>query len=319
MEAPFDPWQPFPAQRYRLQFRAVTDIVFGDFPGTALRGALGKSLRRRLCAVGLPTCEGCRLLHECLWPRLFETTLHSRPGGPVADLAGWILAPADDCPQTIPKGGEFRFDLTVIGRTRPVVAHLLAALERAARCLGPAHTSRAELCKVSLAGSGETLASGATALRPHAQQLAPPPRHTGPLRALQLEFTTPVRLTRDGRERRLSELTARDFVLAVLRRIERALGHCEGRAPPVRLAGGTFEALAGLHMESRGMRDVLVARRSSAQTRRLVTHGYLGRLGIEGAASVLSELWPYFHLAQHLHIGKMSHFGFGGFRLQALA
>jgi hypothetical protein len=318
MEAPFDPWQPFPAQRYRLHFQAVTEIVFGDFPGTALRGALGTSLRRRLCAVGLPTCEGCRLLHECLWPRLFETALHSRPGGPVADLAGWVLAPADHCPQRIAKGGTFRFDLTVIGRTRPHLGHLLAGVKRAAGCLGPAHASRAELREVSLAASGETLGSGATALRPHAQQLAPPPRLAGPLRALQLEFTTPVRLTRDGRERRLAELTARDFVLAVLRRIERTLRHCEGPVRPVRLADATFDGLAGLHMESGGMRDAVVARRSSAQTRRLVTHGYLGRLGIEGDSSVLSELWPYFHLARYLHIGKMSHFGFGGFRLRAL-
>ncbi len=62
-----------PWTELRFVLRPQATWCAPGFDGSMYRGALGLALRKLVCVMRLPTCEGCPLLQGCLYPRVFET------------------------------------------------------------------------------------------------------------------------------------------------------------------------------------------------------------------------------------------------------
>lgn len=56
-----------------LELEALASWAPPDFPGSMYRGALASALRRLVCVMHRPSCEGCPLVQACIYHRLFET------------------------------------------------------------------------------------------------------------------------------------------------------------------------------------------------------------------------------------------------------
>ena len=65
---------PLRLARYELLLRAQAEASLPPFLGSALRGALGHSLKAIACSVPHGECGRCLLVDRCLYPRLFETS-----------------------------------------------------------------------------------------------------------------------------------------------------------------------------------------------------------------------------------------------------
>jgi hypothetical protein len=80
---------PFPQlSRFRFGLRALGRIRLPPYPGSAWRGLLGHGLRRTACVTCAPACDGCLLIHGCVYSQLFET-----PPPPGLDLRGFSSVP----------------------------------------------------------------------------------------------------------------------------------------------------------------------------------------------------------------------------------
>ncbi len=302
---------PFPAQRYRLAFHADAPLHFPHFPGPALRSSLGTVLRQTLCITGAPKCDGCEVISQCLWPRLFETSAF--PGETLSgpDLSGWALAPRLPFGEQ-PADDRFEIALVLIG---PARAHLPLFLRSLTAALARLAKRRITLEQLSLpASDGAPIAIQRGRPVPHRQELPPPPPEPH-AQALRLDFDVPLRLGHDGEERPLAEWQPRHLMISVLRRIEQILAdHC-GQPLEVRLPLPDLSALDGLELDATALRLCVVRHRSVAQQRTFTLKGYLGPLWLRGDKALLDLLWPWLWLGQHLQIGKFTRAGFGSYRL----
>lgn len=309
-ETIFDPWTPFPAQRYRLSFELRRPPPSLPFPGPALRGAFGHTLRQALCITRAPQCEGCALLERCLWPAIFESS--TTRGLSTAPLNGWSLAPLIE---RAPDGSSrFAVEFLLVGPVREHLALFATQLERAVARLEVPALRGARPLGLELALSREALREGFN-LRDHRRELpAPPPAPRSATWILHL--STPLRLASDGRDIPLHQWNARQLAMSVRARIQSLLGQ---GAPRVVFPFPNLAALDGLRLETQRLHRIATHFGSDEAGNPRLTSGYVGILLLRGEPEVLSALWPYFWLAQHLQIGKLTRGGFGLFRLEAAA
>lgn len=304
-----------PLAHYRLTF---TGAPAGDYAGSAWRGAFGRALRETLCVTRAPACEGCALLATCGYPYLFETApppasqaLGKLPAVPHP----YVLEPA---PPAAATDREHRLDLILFGRGNQYLPYGLLALERAAgRGIGPGRPPLrlAEVRQESRPGGDDW----AVIYRPREELAARPAME--PVAApsapslCRVRLRAPLRLLRAGRPLRPGAFTARDFLLALVRRISwLAYFHAGGPHRPADL-DDLVAAAGAVRIVARGLRWWDWARYSSRQHQRIPMGGAAGWLELAGPG--LARLWPYLWLGQWTHVGRGAVMGLGGYRLLA--
>lgn len=311
--APIAPTAPFPAQRYRLEYTVERALHLPEYAGSVLRGLFGRALRQVACITRAPTCEGCPLLRSCPYPAIFDTP-------PPADARRvytqvphpYVIEPPPWGRRVYEAGEPFAFELVLLGPALAQLPLVLVAWQRAlAARIGPADGA-ARLERLWVAGEPTAIAGADGAIRAHAQTLPPAPPAAPPV----LEFTTPLRLTRNGHALGCAHIAAPDLLLALLRRVAALCEMQLGRPLAVDFtalgaAARRIELDKALHW-----RDW--TRRSARQQQAMTVGGALGRVTLLGSAVDLHAWWPLLHLGQWLHVGKLASFGLGGYRLAAV-
>lgn len=309
-----------PLSHFRLAFAAEGVSGPGDYAGSAWRGAFGRALRRALCVTHAPVCDGCLLLSSCGYPYLFATAPPPAGGilGRVPSVPHpYVLAPGR--PEPSPAGGvQQRLDLTLFGRGHDYLAYTVLALERAAAGgVGPGRRPfhLREIRQESRPGAADWQViyrpGGTLSPAPAAPPLAPPPAPA----CCRVALGAPTRLTCDGRPVRPGALRARDFLVALLRRIH-WLAHFHAGAPPRPDDLAALVAAAErVRLAAADLRWWDWHRYSARQRRKIPMGGLAGWFELAGPA--LAELWPYLWLGQWTHVGKGGVMGLGRYRLAA--
>lgn len=284
---------PFPAARYRLHGIVERDFDFLHFAGSALRGAFGHALRRAACVTGAANCKPCPLYRSCTYPAIFETPpplnaqrVYSQVPNP------YVIEPPAPGPVQRSRGDHFDFGLVLIG---PAIGKLplLTAAWRSA--LGSVGTGSVRLQRVDAEGDNNICIPG-------------PPPHLAS--GISLVFSTPLNLSRNGRDLAPNELTAHALLMSLVRRtatyVEMHLGQTLDVDFPEldRLAGGVTMRGA--------LQPASWQRHSSRQQRRMTIGGTIGTVTLSGD---LCPFWPFLYLGQWLHVGKKCTLGFGRYNL----
>lgn len=309
----------FPAvARFRFMLRAEDRIRLPDYAGSAWRGLLGHGLRRTACVTRQPTCEGCLLVHNCVYSTLFET-----PATPQAAKHGYSALPHPfvlDIDPTLPRqldpGMDYPLSVHLFGAAITQLPYLIHAFNVAGqhgignargrfmvasvqheRSLGSQDWQAVYVCTEGVYKAAEP------------GPLVPPP---APPAAARLRLVTPLRIKRDGGFLGAGRLTALDFVRALCRRLT-TLALLQGGDPANFAAQRLLPDPTAINLHADWMRWHEWTRYSSRQRAEMQFGGLIGEIELQGAG--LAALWPALWLGQWTHVGKGTAFGLGGYRI----
>ncbi len=286
-------------------------IDFPDFAGSALRGAFGHALRRAVCVTGQDACKPCPLYRRCAYPAIFETPPPADVRHNYANVPPpYVIEPPAPGPLSHRPGESFRFGLVLIGPAIDQLPLIARSFEQALKDIG---RGSVRLQRIETE-AGTAVADFTTAGPIHtpADRHLPIPDVPRRLDQAVLEFSTPFLLARNGRAIRPDQLTARDILMALVRRTAE-LSQIHLRQP----LAADFSDLAQQASQATvdiNFRQVQFARHSSRQQRAMPMRGSLGTATLRGD---LTAFWPFLHLGQWLHVGKKCVFGFGRYTLRA--
>ena len=302
----------------RITFEAKDDGRLPPFLGSALRGALGWSLRRVSCALRRESCPSCIVRERCAYGYIIET---ARPDGSER-LPGhrdvphpYMLEPP------VPGAGEWRagdnlsFGLVLFGRSAEYVGYLVVALrDLAQRGLGR-NRLPFELTAMDVVVPHRR----ATAVyRPGAPLAAVRPARLidavagRPARdRAVLELLTPTRLTDRGSltRRPAFHVLVRALLLRAL-----AMRSLHGSADVDFDVRGLTELAKSAETGADDLALLRMERYSTRQDARVPLDGMLGR--IEYCGEAVRDLWPLLEAGELLGVGKGTVFGLGRYRMR---
>lgn len=303
-----------PLALYRLEFQHDSSLHRPPrFAGSAWRGALGHMLRHIACITGASECEGCPRLHQCAYSYLFAT-----PVPPEATkLTRYPEAPH---PYVLiednPTPGQVTLELTLFGHANSHLPLMTSALVRAAG--HPRGIAGRTLQYLGMSQWNETQenwqplndARGALDAQPPAMPVTP----ALPEQELRIEFTTPLRVRRNGQHVGPDELTFADLFGNLLRRISLLTSFHTDTPLETDFRGLTHAAREIPLLEAR-LRWEDLKRHSSRQHTDMALGGLVGWIRLD--TTDLAPFWPYLWLGQFTHIGRATTMGLGRYRLLA--
>jgi hypothetical protein len=304
-----------PLARYRLDFTVEMPLHLPAYAGSTLRGAFGGALRATSCMTRQQTCDGCPLLQTCPYAIIFE----SRPPADGHSLQKftqvphpYVIEPPCWGEKDYAPGEPLSFHLVLAGRAIDQLPLILWAFVKGfARGVGKGDGT-ARLSRVTHVGSEETviLDSPESSILDHDTAVPPAPTFLGGAITLRLE--PPLRLQRNGHPIDGRQLTPRDLLTSLVRRVA-LITEFHGKGA-LQL---DFSALAKAAESIEGEKDLRWrdwARYSSRQQQKVALGGVVGTWTLRGE---LEPFMPFLHLGQWLHVGKEATFGLGGYSLHA--
>lgn len=310
-----DKRQAVPLAIQRLTFELVFDepCRLPDYPGSALRGVLGHSLRELHCVTRQRHCQGCPLLTNCGYVRFFDTPALDGPAHGDHAPHPWALDFDTPTPTRLTAGQRLRFGITLFGDQRQALPWLILALERAGRRGLTRRQTRFSLQSVhaeQITGLDHWQSLDRQALSAVNPLPAIPPAM--PARA-RLYLQTPLRLKRQGSLVKPNELTPNLLLQAVGKRLHDLVTHHEQppsdwHPPELPTQPLAFDH-AALHWED-------PARWSSRQQTRMRIGGIAGIIELD--LTGIEAWWPALWTAQWTHIGKLTSMGLGQYRITSL-
>ncbi|MBF0283834.1 MAG: CRISPR system precrRNA processing endoribonuclease RAMP protein Cas6 [Magnetococcales bacterium] len=305
----------FPAARYCFEWEVETPLRLPSFAGSALRGVFGAALRSVACLTRQRECGGCGFQRSCPYILIFETPLPETPEGeknaPIAPHP-YVIEPPPWGERIYHPGEALRFHLVLMGRGLRQLPLLILAWQRAmAHGVGPgngaARLRRVELVEAS--GEREIFTPEEGIVREHPQEVTIPPWEER--RSLPLHLLTPTRIQRDGSPLGPDRFTARDLLVALLRRVH-SVARLHAPSPMVFDHRPLVQHAERIDL----LQDRLTwrdwTRRSARQHQEMTLGGVVGSARLSGP---LEPFWPYLHLGQWLHLGKNATFGMGQYTL----
>lgn len=117
---------PLTARHFRITIQALSPIVFNDYTGSALRGALASALRAGFCPGSTETRDNP--IHQQLCPVCRLLSLEN-DGSIDGDIRRpYALEPDPIAPATIAAGEEWHFDLAIYGDDPMLLQFLLVSI-----------------------------------------------------------------------------------------------------------------------------------------------------------------------------------------------
>lgn len=319
-----------PLSRCRFTLVAEAPATLPPFPGPTLRGALGHTLRRLVCATRLPACAPCPLRFSCAYPLLFEpfappdhpaASRYARPPTPFTLEVPFHPEPFQKSrelrPLTIAPGETLTFGITLIGPARDHLPYYVyAVMKMASKGLGGSHQPfrllRAEL--LTPEGPHPIYEEG-KAFVEH------PPASVTPLRIpslssprIAIHFPTPIRL--DLGKDLIYPIEFHHLIQAISHRamaLEAGYGLLNGFRPDPRLS----EAARSVRRVEDHTRWLDLRRYSTRQKTPMHIGGAVGIVIYESTED-LQPFAPLLALGELLHVGKLASMGLGRMEVRAV-
>lgn len=300
---------------YRLEFRAEAPAVFGEFAGSAWRGAFGHALKRTVCVTHERRCEACLLYRTCPYPYLFQTP----PPLGAAKMRRYETVPQPFALRPEPASPDRRsvsLCLTLFGDGNRHLGVMLYAFMRAAsgeRGVAGNRLTLRRVCQEEAPGCNdwrEIYEEGGTLAPLPPAMIAAPAAPS----AVTIQLLTPLRLKRDGRHVAPKAFRFSDLFRNLLRRLS-MLTYFHTDTP----LETDFKALV-TQAETIAVRSELawkdLTRYSARQKTLMRLGGLVGRIDLEGQD--LAPFWPYLWLGQWTHAGAGATMGLGHYTLTSL-
>lgn len=290
-----------------IEAEFLADGVLPSFRGTTLRGAFGFALKSTVCHISHRDCQRCILRSRCAYPVVFEgvapddrVVMRKYPYIPQP----FVLLVSHESPTSVRAGDRFRFGLRLFGPACDLFPYAVFAVIR----LGDVGIGRDRIpFKVS-----QVTDAGALIYRHGDDGIFPPATREvvihGAERAatrLTLRFETPARLKADGQF--ATTITPEILFRSLWRRL-RILGHFYGTEEPAIDLGVVFAELEAARLVESSLRWHEVSRFSGRQQERMQLGGIVGHVVMDLPKGRASEI---LRLAQEVHVGKATSFGFG--------
>lgn len=273
-------------------------LTLPPYSGTTIRGALGESLRAKVCTTGAPTCAGCPHLSTCpfgvVWEGGIQVELPKRFDSPPSPYV--FSPPVFEDSKHFGKFETIRFGITLFG----------SAIDFA-----PIITSAAE--DIVVVGKGPVRG------RVRVQRLE---GVKGLLNALvsdsmapkvcKVEFLTPTHLKANGKV--LETFDAVVFTARLVARLELLeLAYGDGAELDYKrlsdLARYVVVKDAKLNIQT-------FERKSRRQETKIPMEGFTGSVTLHGVHPDLLGIW---RLGEQVHVGKQATFGFGRIRVEEVS
>ena len=307
----------FPLVKLRLTFRALQDMNFPVYSGSALRGIFGKSLRRVSCLAKKDTCADCAAAMTCPYAAIFENGYTAVAKGEEMTNPYVIEPMAIGC-KNIAQGDCFSFHHLLFGTAVEKLSYVLLAWSKASNMGFTKERTQARLIHVHqvFADGSETLLydfeneDAETAVADPDFSL-PDERETT---AIRVRLKTPLRIQHHGHPVPAEKLTARDFLTALIRRQQTLAKQHIPDFPPI-----DFHDLRP-NIENTVLMDADLhwfdwARYSSRQKTKIALGGIMGEFTLKGD---LTKLSPYLIAGKYFHIGKSVVLGMGQYDFSRL-
>lgn len=303
----------FPFVKLQLTFRALQDMNFPLYAGSTLRGIFGKSLRRVSCLAQRADCAGCGVTATCPYAVVFENGYLSNGGDEVPNP--YVIEPPRLGTKTVKQGDCFDFHTLLFGQAVEKMSYVLLAWSKTGNMGFTKERTQARLIRVEQVLPGEKSRllhdfenTDAETVPAVLQTELPAPVETN---AVAIRLETPLRIHHNGHPVIPEKLTARDFLIALIRRQQNMAKHHIAGFPPV-----DFDALRPA-VESAEITDSALrwfdwARYSSRQKSRIALGGIVGGFTLRGA---LTKLTPYLIAGQSFHVGKSAVLGMGKYEI----
>ncbi|MDI6759914.1 MAG: CRISPR system precrRNA processing endoribonuclease RAMP protein Cas6 [Candidatus Brocadiaceae bacterium] len=328
--------KPFQLSRFRFTIKALEEIVFPAYKGSAFRGGFGYVFKKVACTQRDKTCDTCLLKFTCVYSYVFETSppkdseilrLYPRVPHP------FVIEPPLDERLAYPPDSEITFHLVLIGRAidyLPYFIYTFIELGNAGIGHNPVaagfslRKKRSKYTLTSVEGLNEqgdptliytqedktilanppiirfTLSPGEENV---ASELAP---------TLGLRFLTPTRLRYEGSL--TDQLPFHVLIRNLLRRIS-ALSyfHCGQRLDWD--FKGLIEKAKEVETLSSDLRWWDWERYSTRQGQKMKLGGVVGTIQYRSETKALTGFLPLLNLGQYIHVGKGTSFGLGWYEV----
>ncbi len=282
------------------------------FRGATLRGAIGYWLKKVACHAAGISCDECPIAQDCSYSVLFEgcPPAHReimRKYSAIPQPMVLIINPKDDC--QVLAGDSYTFTIRLFGNAIGFMRYLAFAIMQ----IGKNGLGRDRLLfdinEISQSNNDNTdeilYAKDSTRI------IAAVPREyhlesiTGDIDLIKIDFITPTRYRSGGVIVREPEF--RSLFRNILRRITiMSYFYGNDHEPEVK----SLIALADKVQTSRcDVRWSSFERFSGRQKQKMELDGFTGSACYSGPE--LATLYPYIKLAECLHVGKSTIFGFG--------
>ncbi|MDX9719369.1 MAG: CRISPR system precrRNA processing endoribonuclease RAMP protein Cas6 [Myxococcota bacterium] len=302
--------------------QALESVELPDYLGCTLRGGLGQAFRALACTVELPECSKCRELVDCPYGMMWEMPA---PLGTPARYATpprpYVIEPPLTHQGSFAPGERLHCTVKLMGRARRHLPYFILALREAShRGLGRGK-GRLDLVEVrglDPQGSPIRLYTGGKHRKLEADGILAETELSFDAAELQDEHTrhrvrllleSPLQL-KDG-ERLARELDPVVFTARLVERFDLLTLFYEGCRQSL-----PFEALKQSARQVRVLQQKLRwhhFERYSRRSGRVPMNGLLGEVELAEVPAALVSLWK---MAEHLHVGKQSAFGFGRVRVE---
>lgn len=294
----------------RLTFRALQDMSFPIYSGSALRGIFGKSLKRVSCLAKRESCFLCAVRGTCPYVCIFENG--NAPAGKNEEIPNpYVIEPMELGQKIIRRDEEFSFNCLLFGTAAEKISYVMLAWVKAGNLGFTSERTQARPVRIEQVCADNTRRllydfeqNDFPASTVETDYVVPSTQNVS---ALQVELKTPLRIQHDGHPVVPAKFTAQDFLLSLLRRQENMARHHVADYPRIDyplLRTAISEAVIrfpNLHWFD-------WARYSSRQKKRIAMGGIMGDFVLEGN---LSELYPYLKMGELFHLGKGAVLGMG--------
>ncbi len=299
------------AERFKFVVELKGPLTIGHYAGSMLRGAFGHALRQIACMSGLTDCRQCALYRTCAYTRLFETPPpESHSLQKFSQIPNpYVIEPPPPGARVYQKGDRFEFHMVLIGQAIEQLALIIFAWRRALRFGLSKENTKGRLLAVYHCGE-----------KPECiweepdDEIAPfelgQPRATTLPKCLKLAIKTPLRLQRKGRLLGPKDLTGRDVLVALMRRVALLQEFHEQR--PVSLDFRHMAAAAEQIECHTNLSWFDWQRYSHRQARAMKLGGVVGEITLMGD---LAPWQPFLSIGEYCHVGKNATFGLGHYEL----
>lgn len=315
---PFAPCPPrLTLQAFTATWRAEGSLLLPPFPGSTLRGALGRALRPLVCITGADACDDCIHQPHCAYGYVFEGTLSTdapkrlhTPHRPYQ-----LDLPYTEAPLEIAAGATLTTGIKLFGSARAFTPTLIIALQAAGR-LGFGHrrtpAALVEVTRFDPDGARVVVYREGEGFTPPVP--APPwvvePAEPPAAALVRLHLETPLALKAGG-----ALLTGFDpevFTARLSERLDALSAAHEGNLPQWDFGWFRRQAAAA-EIVSADLRRAGQRRRSDRQRQHIEMEGIVGSVTLRHVHPAVLALWS---CAEQVNVGKNAVFGFGRVRIE---
>ena len=303
--------------KLRLTFRALQDMNFPIFAGSALRGIFGKSLRRVSCLAKQESCDGCAVRQTCPYAFLFENG--QQTSGKNNEIPNpYVIEPMKLENKQIKQNEEFSFNCLIFGKAVEKLSYIVLAWVKVGNLGFTTQRTQARLIKIEQINEDGVVNLLYDFEQTHALQAYADTNYSLPkskeISKIRITLKTPLRIHHEGHPVVPAKFTAQDFLISLVHRQENMAKYFMPDYP-VEDFNILKKYIDAVKLSEADLHWFDWSRYSSRQKKRIALGGIMGNFVLQGNMTVL---YAYLKMGELFHLGKSCVLGMGKYTIEII-